>query len=69
VAAVLTAHHLPVECPPVSSQVIWEAMMRDKKKRGKALRWVLPRAIGEVEVVEDVPRQVVLDVLREMGAK
>jgi 3-dehydroquinate synthase len=69
VAAVMAAHRLPVECPPVSSERIWEAAGRDKKRRGKALRWVLPRAIGEVEIVEDVPRQVVLDVLREIGAK
>jgi 3-dehydroquinate synthetase len=69
IAAVMAAHHLPVECPPFAADAIWGAMGRDKKKRGRALRWILPRAIGEIEIVEDVPRGVVLGVLREMGAK
>jgi 3-dehydroquinate synthetase len=66
IADVLQLHGLPVVCPPYDAEAIWEAMGRDKKKRGKALRWVLPRAIGRVEIVEDVPREVVLDVLYEM---
>lgn len=73
-ARVLSAHHLPATCAELAgggldALAIWEAMGRDKKKRGQALRWVLPRAVGQVEIVEDVPPQVVLDVLREMGAK
>jgi 3-dehydroquinate synthetase len=68
IAQVLTAHHLPVECPPMSADAVWAAMGRDKKKRGKTLRWVLPRRIGEVEIVEGVARETVLKVLRTMGA-
>ena len=73
-ARVLTAHQLPVTCPPevgspLDAQDLWEAMGRDKKKRGKTLRWVLPRAIGQVEIVENVPREVVLGVLRDLGAR
>jgi 3-dehydroquinate synthase len=67
IARVLAAHHLPVRCPPVNAEVVWETMGRDKKKRGKRLRWILPREIGQVEIVEDVAREVVLGVLREMG--
>ena len=69
IARVLAAHSLPVKCLPVKAQAVWEAMGRDKKKRGKRLRWILPRAIGEVEIVEDVPQAIVMDVLRSMGAK
>jgi len=66
IAAVLAAHGLPVTCPPFDAEVIWEAMGRDKKKQGARLRWILPREIGAVEIVSDVPREVVLDVLRGM---
>jgi 3-dehydroquinate synthetase len=48
---------------------IWEAMAHDKKRRGRALRWALPQAIGQVEIVEDIPKQVVESVLQDMGAK
>jgi 3-dehydroquinate synthase len=68
IAHTLEAHHLPVACPPVNAEILWEAMGRDKKKRGRRLRWILPRAIGQVEIMENVPQGVVLDVLRELGA-
>jgi 3-dehydroquinate synthase len=60
---------LPVDCPPYEARAIWQAMAHDKKRRGKQLRWVLPHAIGRVEVTEDVPREVVIAVLCEMGAQ
>lgn len=69
ITATLSAHGLPTTCPPVDPARVWEAMGRDKKRRGKTLRWILPRAIGTVEIVGDVPQQVVRDVLREMGAQ
>ena len=76
IAEVLSAWGLPVRCPrfdKLSAQhfdadTIWEAMAHDKKRRGRALRWVLPRAIGQVEITEDVPRDIVLAVLRDLGA-
>jgi len=68
IAAALVAHSLPVRCPPLDADEIWEMMGRDKKKRGRKLRWVLPRAIGSVEIVDDVPRATVLRVLRALGA-
>jgi 3-dehydroquinate synthetase len=68
VAQVLSAHGLPVTCPPFEAKAVWEATGRDKKKRGKVLRWILPREIGTVEIVEGVDREVVVSVLQEMGA-
>jgi len=44
----------------------YQQMFADKKKRGHTLRFVLPRRIGRVEVIEDVPRAAVLRVLREL---
>jgi shikimate kinase / 3-dehydroquinate synthase len=69
IEAALAAWELPVRCPPFDADEIWEAMAHDKKKRGRGLRWVLPRAIGEVEVVEDVPQDTVKFVLRKLGAR
>jgi 3-dehydroquinate synthase len=60
---------LPVRCPPFEPDAIWKAMTHDKKRQGRSLRWVLPRAIGQVEIREDVPRSIVEAVLRSMGAK
>jgi 3-dehydroquinate synthetase len=60
---------LPVRCPPHSVATIIDAMAHDKKRRGNALRWVLPRAIGEVEIAQDVDLAVVRDVLRSIGAE
>jgi shikimate kinase/3-dehydroquinate synthase len=66
--AVLAAWGLPVRCPAHEAGAIYEAMAHDKKKRGGTLRWVLPREIGAVEIVEDVPPDVVRSVLRDLGA-
>jgi shikimate kinase/3-dehydroquinate synthase len=84
IEGVLAAWGLPVRCPrfdrcspseaeglgarPFDADGIWVAMAHDKKRRGRSLRWVLPRAIGEVETVDDVPRDVVIAVLRDLGA-
>ena len=68
IEATLAAWGLPVRCPDFSSGEIWHAMAHDKKRRGRRLRWVLPRAIGQVELCGDVPEETVKSVLRELGA-
>jgi len=69
IEAALTAWGLPVRCPPYDVAAIWEAMGHDKKRRGRSLRWVLPYDVGQVEIVPDVPPEVVRSVLCEMGAR
>jgi 3-dehydroquinate synthetase len=69
IETVMQAWGLPARCPPLDPDAIWEAMAHDKKKRGRSLRWALPRAIGEVEIVEDVSSKVVKGVLCGLGAK
>jgi shikimate kinase/3-dehydroquinate synthase len=77
IEATLSAWGLPVRCPPFDrprarpfdADDIWQAMAHDKKRQGRGLRWVLPRAIGEVEITEDVPPDVVRSVLCSMGAR
>jgi 3-dehydroquinate synthetase len=48
VLTLLTLLGLPLEAP-LSSESIFDAMRADKKRRGGRLRFVLPRAIGDVE--------------------
>ncbi len=69
IAEVLAAWGLPVTCPPYPVEAIWQAMTHDKKKQGKGLRWVLPRAIGDVMIADDVPEDLVKRILVEMGAE
>ena len=47
---------LPVQASGVTGSALIAAMRRDKKRRGAALSWVLPRAVGRAEVV-DLPSQ------------
>ena len=66
---VLAAWDLPVESPSHPVDEIREAMAHDKKLQGRGLRWVLPRAIGDVETAEDVPTESIRSALLELGAK
>lgn len=45
---------LPTAFPDISIDLLIEAMYRDKKVSERALTFVLPRAIGEVEIVKGV---------------
>lgn len=65
IADLLTAWHLPVELPPCAPEEIYAAMTHDKKRQGKALRWILPRAIGNVEICAHVPEELVKAVLTQ----
>jgi 3-dehydroquinate synthase len=69
IEGVLAGWGSPTRPPPHDVDAIWEAMTHDKKRRGRKLRWVLPHAIGEVGIGEDVPRNVVTSVLCAMGAR
>jgi 3-dehydroquinate synthase len=66
VASLLSRLGLPTELPEYELPAIWEAMQSDKKRRGKRLRWVLPRGVGDVILRDDIPRGAVLAVLQEM---
>jgi shikimate kinase/3-dehydroquinate synthase len=68
-AALLQRFGLPTHCEGYEPREIWEAMATDKKKRGKKLRFVLPRAIGQVVVTDQVPESTVLEVLEELGER
>ncbi|HHX45405.1 MAG TPA: 3-dehydroquinate synthase [Chloroflexi bacterium] len=69
IVGTLRAHGLPTRYRPLqggtgSPEAIYAAMAADKKRRGGRLRFVVPRAIGEVVVDDDVPEA---DVLAALG--
>lgn len=47
-------------------EAVLEAMIHDKKRRDGALRFVLPRAIGDIEYGVSVPTRLVRDVLADL---
>ena len=60
---------LPTRCPEVDVERLLTTARRDKKRAAGELRWILPRAIGDVAVVAGVPEDAVRDVLVGMGAR
>ncbi|MBE2233225.1 MAG: 3-dehydroquinate synthase [Anaerolinea sp.] len=58
---------LPVQAPGFAPQQVLAAMGADKKRIGGRLRFVLPRALGAVELMDDVPTEAVLAVLAELA--
>jgi 3-dehydroquinate synthase len=66
ISAVLDEWGLPTCLPHYPIDIILEAMVHDKKRKRGSLRWILPRRVGKVEIVADVPRAVVEGVLRSM---
>lgn len=54
---------LPTQLPAYEPMEVWAAMFTDKKRQGNTLRFILPRAIGEVDIFNDVAEADVLAVL------
>jgi 3-dehydroquinate synthetase len=54
---------MPTEVPGYSPDEIWRTMHTDKKKQAGRLRFVLPCAIGDVRVFNDIPEEAVKEVL------
>ncbi len=52
--------------PRVPASRLLQTLRADKKARGGRLSFVLPRRIGKVEVVADVPEALVVEVVREL---
>jgi 3-dehydroquinate synthase len=57
---------LPLACPGVDTEALAQAMTRDKKVVGGAIRWVLMEAMGRTVVRDDVPPDIVNTVLAEL---
>jgi shikimate kinase / 3-dehydroquinate synthase len=64
IVAALRAHGLPVDAPDHDAETVYEAMHTDKKRRGGRLRFILPRTIGDVILVDGIPDEQVIEILR-----
>jgi 3-dehydroquinate synthase len=63
-AALLNAYGLETAMPDgLDPDAILALTLRDKKVQAKRVRWVLPTAVGNVIVRDDVPESVVRSVL------
>ena len=63
----LRAVGLPVRDSGAPPRAVLDALGRDKKAREGRVPFVLAPAIGRFTVVLDVPREVVLETLQELG--
>ena len=54
--------------PRVSAEQVYEQLFADKKKREAELHFVLPRRVGQVEIVGGIPRSDVLASLSQLAA-
>jgi shikimate kinase / 3-dehydroquinate synthase len=66
VTACLEQAGLPTRCPGLSPAAIRAAMASDKKKAGGQLKFVLPRAVGEVVWGVAVDEKLLVEVLGEL---
>jgi 3-dehydroquinate synthase len=67
----LEAVQLPIDLPrgPLDAEAILDRMRLDKKSIGGTLRFVLPMAIGHVELVDGVPEADVRTLLAEIATR
>jgi 3-dehydroquinate synthase len=63
---VLERLDLPTRYRSFEPEQVWRAMATDKKRRGKALRFILLQGVGDVLVADDVDRGDVLAVLEAL---
>lgn len=68
IVATLERHGLPVHYDAYPPEAVYDAMGMDKKRQGSQLRFILPRAIGEVIVDGDVPKEQVLAAIERSRA-
>jgi 3-dehydroquinate synthase len=62
--ALLTAAGLPLLVPPLDPEVVLHTLQSDKKVRQGLVRFVLPTAIGQVVIRDDVDEGTILETMR-----
>lgn len=65
ITALVAQTGLPTEPPGFPAEDIWAAMFTDKKRQGNTIRFILPRAIGDVDIFDNILKEDVLAVLKE----
>lgn len=66
VERILTRFELSTRYSDYDPEHWWNAMRHDKKWREGSARFVLMRAVGDITIEDNVPRDAVLDVLRRL---
>lgn len=66
VSAIIRKFHLPIKAVGCSEQKIFEILFRDKKAVNGKINWVLINHIGSVIVHNNVPDELVKDILKEI---
>jgi shikimate kinase / 3-dehydroquinate synthase len=69
ISRLLTKFQLPTSLAGFSPDTIYEAMLHDKKKQNQTLRFILPRAIGAVDIFEVESKDVILKAIRLILSK
>ena len=60
---------LPVRFENLPLEEIYQAMRHDKKKQGKMQRWILPHDLGDVRIYDEIPDEVLINTLKEIGGE
>ncbi len=58
---------LPVHCGPYDPESLWQAMAVDKKWQDGRNRFVLLKGVGQPQIVENVPPDAVMAILKELS--
>ncbi len=64
--ALFERYELPTRLPGLDAADVIDATSRDKKVASGRLRWVLLEDFGRPVIRDDVPREVVRDVLKDV---
>jgi 3-dehydroquinate synthase len=68
VVGLLANYGLPTQLPKLAAADVWEAMFTDKKRQGNTVRFILPRAIGDVDIFSDVTKSEVIHALESLAS-
>jgi 3-dehydroquinate synthase len=66
--ALIAKAGLPLELPPLDPEAVLDALQSDKKVRDGLVRFVLPTAIGQVEIRNDVGAKRIRELLASHAA-
>jgi len=69
VVGLLSSLGLPTVLPKLNEEKLWDLLLLDKKTRDGKPTFVLPKKLGEVEIVEGLTKHEVLETLRELKGK
>jgi len=67
IEALLRRFGLPTRYRVKDPESFYEQFFLDKKSVGDSIAFVLPKGIGDFEIVRDVPKELVLETLKEFG--